>query len=136
MNRRPTSYSIARNCLQCHSVTNEKLVNAGHKIGAGFELVGWSIGDGATRRITRDSALSLVAVFYCTMVIAVDFTPTMEGGREIAVLVCQNITRIRATFPFLARQVPGYKKYFCPQAACPFLLPWPSAVSSTRWRSR
>ncbi|MCP4317291.1 MAG: adenylate/guanylate cyclase domain-containing protein [Hyphomicrobiales bacterium] len=30
-----------------------------------------------------------------TMVIAVDFTPTMEGGREIAVLVCQNITRIR-----------------------------------------
>ena len=30
-----------------------------------------------------------------TMVIAVDFTPTIEGGREIAVLVCQNITRIR-----------------------------------------
>ncbi len=30
-----------------------------------------------------------------TMVIAVDFTSTTEGGREIAVLVCQNITRIR-----------------------------------------
>ncbi|AOS96984.1 Inner membrane protein YohC [Microbulbifer aggregans] len=37
----------------------------------GTTEVGWSIGDGATRRITRDSALSLVAVFYCTMVIAV-----------------------------------------------------------------
>ncbi len=30
-----------------------------------------------------------------TMVIAVDFTPTSEGDNEIAVLVCQNITRIR-----------------------------------------
>ena len=30
-----------------------------------------------------------------TMVIAVDFTPTLEGDQEIAVLVCQNITRIR-----------------------------------------
>ena len=30
-----------------------------------------------------------------TMVIAVDFTSTTEGGRDIAVLVCQNITRIR-----------------------------------------
>ena len=30
-----------------------------------------------------------------TMVIAVDFTPTTEGQQEIAVLVCQNITRIR-----------------------------------------
>ncbi|MDA4845728.1 adenylate/guanylate cyclase domain-containing protein [Hoeflea poritis] len=30
-----------------------------------------------------------------TMVIAVDFTPTREGDQEIAVLVCQNITRIR-----------------------------------------
>ncbi|WP_136658325.1 adenylate/guanylate cyclase domain-containing protein [Nitratireductor sp. XY-223] len=30
-----------------------------------------------------------------TMVVAVDFTPTLEGEQEIAVLVCQNITRIR-----------------------------------------
>lgn len=30
-----------------------------------------------------------------TMVIAVDFTPTTEGDQDIAVLVCQNITRIR-----------------------------------------
>lgn len=30
-----------------------------------------------------------------TMVIAVDFTPTTEGQQDIAVLVCQNITRIR-----------------------------------------
>ncbi|MEX3011539.1 adenylate/guanylate cyclase domain-containing protein [Hoeflea sp. TYP-13] len=30
-----------------------------------------------------------------TMVIAVDFAPTSEGGQDIAVLVCQNITRIR-----------------------------------------
>lgn len=30
-----------------------------------------------------------------TMAVAVDFTPTVEGGQEIAVMVCQNITRIR-----------------------------------------
>ncbi len=30
-----------------------------------------------------------------TMVVAVDFTPTTEGQQDIAVLVCQNITRIR-----------------------------------------
>jgi len=30
-----------------------------------------------------------------TMVIAVDFAPALEGTRKIAVLVCQNITRIR-----------------------------------------
>ena len=38
-------YSIAKNCYECHSVTDEKLVNAGHKIGTGFELIGWSIGE-------------------------------------------------------------------------------------------
>ncbi|GAA5524177.1 inner membrane protein YohC [Microbulbifer aestuariivivens] len=37
----------------------------------GTTEVGWSIGDGNTRRITHESALSLVAVFYVTMVIAV-----------------------------------------------------------------
>lgn len=36
----------------------------------GTTQVGWSIG-GEQRRITSDSALSLVAVFYCTMVLAV-----------------------------------------------------------------
>lgn len=37
----------------------------------GTTQVGWSIGGGESVRITRDSALSLVAVFYCTMVLAV-----------------------------------------------------------------
>lgn len=37
----------------------------------GTTRVGWSIGGGEPVRITSDSALSLVAVFYCTMVLAV-----------------------------------------------------------------
>ena len=39
-------YSIARSCLQCHTVPNEKLVNhAGHLAGSkDFELVSWSQG--------------------------------------------------------------------------------------------
>ena len=37
----------------------------------GTTQVGWSIGSGDPVRITRESALSLVAVFYCTMVFAV-----------------------------------------------------------------
>ena len=45
MVRTARTYSIAKNCLLCHSVTNEKLVNAGHKIGEGFELVGWTLGE-------------------------------------------------------------------------------------------
>ncbi|MBT4865383.1 MAG: hypothetical protein HON53_09720 [Planctomycetaceae bacterium] len=45
MVRTARTYAIAKNCQQCHSVTNEKLVNAGHKIGGGFELVGWSLGE-------------------------------------------------------------------------------------------
>ncbi len=45
--RNPTNvYSVARSCLQCHSVPNEKLVNVGGH-GAGkleFEMVSWSQG--------------------------------------------------------------------------------------------
>lgn len=45
--RNPTNiYSIARSCLQCHSVPNESLVNVGgHQAGSlDFELVSWSQG--------------------------------------------------------------------------------------------
>ncbi len=45
MVRTARTYSIAKNCYQCHSVTNEKLVNAGHKIGKLLEVVGWTIGE-------------------------------------------------------------------------------------------
>lgn len=39
-------YLVARNCYNCHTVPNEKLVNTGgHKAGSeGFELVAWSQG--------------------------------------------------------------------------------------------
>ncbi len=39
-------YSIARSCLQCHTVPNEKLVNVGgHSAGSpNFEMVSWSQG--------------------------------------------------------------------------------------------
>ena len=43
----PTNYyALAKNCLTCHVVPNEKLVNVGgHKAGSSFELVSWSQGE-------------------------------------------------------------------------------------------
>lgn len=39
-------YDVARNCFQCHTVPNEKLVEVGgHKVGSDFELVSWSQGE-------------------------------------------------------------------------------------------
>jgi hypothetical protein len=39
-------YHVARNCYQCHTVPNERLVNiGGHKAGSDFELVSWSQGE-------------------------------------------------------------------------------------------
>ena len=44
---RPNNYyALAKNCLTCHVVPNEKLVNVGgHKAGSSFELVSWSQGE-------------------------------------------------------------------------------------------
>lgn len=39
-------YDLARNCLSCHTVPDEKLVNVGgHTAGTPFELVSWSQGE-------------------------------------------------------------------------------------------
>ena len=39
-------YDVAANCLQCHTVPNERLVNVGgHKAGSDFDLVAWSQGE-------------------------------------------------------------------------------------------
>jgi len=38
-------HSLARNCLDCHLVDNEKLVAAGHKAASSFELVSWTGGE-------------------------------------------------------------------------------------------
>jgi hypothetical protein len=39
-------YALAKNCLTCHVVPNEKLVNVGgHAAGSSFELVSWSQGE-------------------------------------------------------------------------------------------
>jgi hypothetical protein len=37
-------FDIAKNCLECHTVPNEKLVNAGHPTSKRFEIVRWSQG--------------------------------------------------------------------------------------------
>ena len=44
---RPTNYyALAKNCVACHVVPNEKLVNVGgHAAGSSFELVSWSQGE-------------------------------------------------------------------------------------------
>jgi len=44
MNRSADVYEIAKNCLSCHTVPNEKLVNAGHPTSSKFELVEWAQG--------------------------------------------------------------------------------------------
>jgi hypothetical protein len=39
-------YAVAQNCLRCHTVPNERLVNVGgHPAGSNFELVSWSQGE-------------------------------------------------------------------------------------------
>ncbi len=46
MIRPATLYRLAKNCFQCHTVPNEKLVNVGeHTPGSKFELVTWSQGE-------------------------------------------------------------------------------------------
>jgi len=44
MIRSTNIYGVAKNCLACHTVPNEKLVNAGHPTSKRFELVRWSQG--------------------------------------------------------------------------------------------
>ncbi len=39
-------YAVAKNCYECHTVPNEKLVNVGgHTAGSAFDLVAWSQGE-------------------------------------------------------------------------------------------
>lgn len=46
MIRPKQTYTLAKNCLSCHLVPNEKLVNVGgHTAGSAFELVSWSQGE-------------------------------------------------------------------------------------------
>lgn len=46
MIRRHSLYELAKNCLSCHVVPQEDLVNkGGHKAGSPFELVSWSQGE-------------------------------------------------------------------------------------------
>jgi hypothetical protein len=45
MNRSSDALSIARNCLQCHLVPDEKLVEAGHPMSTRFEFVEWAQGE-------------------------------------------------------------------------------------------
>ena len=39
------SYVMAKQCLRCHIVANEKLVAAGHKAASAFDFVSWSEGE-------------------------------------------------------------------------------------------
>jgi hypothetical protein len=45
MNRSADALQIAKNCLQCHLVPNETLVEAGHPMTTRFEFVEWSQGE-------------------------------------------------------------------------------------------
>lgn len=45
MIRSSDAYSLAKNCLACHLVPNEKLVTAGHPVSSDFEFVEWSSGE-------------------------------------------------------------------------------------------
>lgn len=45
MNRSADAFELASNCLQCHLVPNEKLVDAGHPMSTRFEFVEWAQGE-------------------------------------------------------------------------------------------
>jgi hypothetical protein len=45
MNRSADAFEIASNCLSCHLVPNEKLVDAGHPMSTRFEFVEWAQGE-------------------------------------------------------------------------------------------
>jgi len=45
MIRSEDAFQIARNCLQCHLVPDEKLVGAGHPMSTRFEFVEWAQGE-------------------------------------------------------------------------------------------
>ncbi|MCA9121910.1 MAG: hypothetical protein H6822_26770 [Planctomycetaceae bacterium] len=45
MNRSADAFELASNCLQCHLVPNEKLVEAGHPMSTRFEFVEWAQGE-------------------------------------------------------------------------------------------
>jgi len=45
MNRSADAFEIASNCLQCHLVPDEKLVEAGHPMSTRFEFVEWAQGE-------------------------------------------------------------------------------------------
>lgn len=45
MNRSADAFEIASNCLQCHLVPNEQLVDAGHPMSTRFEFVEWAQGE-------------------------------------------------------------------------------------------
>jgi hypothetical protein len=45
MIRSDDAFQIASNCLQCHLVPNEKLVDAGHPMSTRFEFVEWAQGE-------------------------------------------------------------------------------------------
>ncbi len=45
MNSSSQIYELAKNCLSCHTVPHEKLVNAGHPTSSRFELVEWAQGE-------------------------------------------------------------------------------------------
>lgn len=38
-------YALAKNCVDCHIISNEKLIAAGHKAASNFDLVSWSGGE-------------------------------------------------------------------------------------------
>ena len=45
MNRAENAFEIAANCLSCHLVPNEKLIEAGHPLSKRFEFVEWAQGE-------------------------------------------------------------------------------------------
>ncbi len=45
MNRSADAFELASNCLQCHLVPNEKLIEAGHPMSSRFEFVEWAQGE-------------------------------------------------------------------------------------------
>jgi hypothetical protein len=81
-------YLIARSCLGCHTVPNEKLVNVGgHKAGsADFEFVAWSQGKvkhtflSGNGRIRPENQSKLRVMYVVGLVADLEFSTRATGG--------------------------------------------------------
>ncbi|MCH7725460.1 MAG: hypothetical protein IH991_03100 [Planctomycetes bacterium] len=88
MNRSGDAFEIARNCLQCHLVPNEKLVKAGHPMSTRFEFVEWAQGE-VRHNFLLNSKVNAEVPTSWTDPLRVGNGRTSQGRKRLMVVVGQ-----------------------------------------------